>query len=48
MNVRREYFQHDSGNDFRLTIWINDDKEEKSIIDRYPNIKFNFIPNVKF
>jgi len=48
MNVRREYFQHDSGNDFKLFIWISDNNEEKGIIQRYPNIKINFIPNVKF
>jgi hypothetical protein len=48
MNVRREYFQHDSGNGFKLFIWISDNNDEKSIIDRYPNIKFNFIPNINF
>ena len=48
MNIRREHFQHDKGNQFRLFIWINDNKEEKNIIDQYPNIKLNFIPNVNF
>jgi len=48
MNVRREYFQHDSGNGYRLTIWIMDSKEENDKIKQYPNIKINFIPNVKF
>ena len=48
MNVRREHFQHDKGNHFRLTIYISDNNEEKQIINRYPNIKLNFIPNAKF
>jgi len=48
MNVRREYFQHDSGNGYRLMIYIMDSKEENDKIKQYPNIKFNFIPNVKF
>jgi hypothetical protein len=48
MNVRREHFQHDKSNHFRLSIWINDNKDEKNIIDQYPNIKLNFIPNVNF
>ena len=48
MNVRREYFQHDSGNGHRLIIYIMDSKEENDKIKQYPNIKFNFIPNVSF
>jgi hypothetical protein len=48
MNIRREYFQHDSGNGYRLIIYIMDSKEENDKIKQYPNIKFNFIPNVKF
>jgi len=45
MNVRREYFQD---NGCRLIIWIMDSKEENDKIKQYPNIKINFIPNVKF
>jgi hypothetical protein len=48
MNARREHFQHDKGNQFRLIIYIMDSKEENDKIKQYPNIKFNFIPNVKF
>jgi hypothetical protein len=48
MNVRREYFQHDSGNGYRLTIWISDINDEKNQIRQYPNIKINFIPNITF
>jgi hypothetical protein len=48
MNVRREYFQHDSGNHYRLTIWISDSNDEKNQIRQYPNIKINFIPNLTF
>jgi len=48
MNVRRERFQYDINNGYRLMIYIMDSKEENDKIKQYPNIKFNFIPNVKF
>ena len=48
MNVRRERFQYDINNGYRLIIYIMDSKEENDKIKQYPNIKFNFIPNVKF
>jgi len=48
MNVRREHFQYDINNGYRLIIYIMDSKEENDKIKQYPNIKINFIPNVKF
>jgi hypothetical protein len=48
MNVRRERFEYGINNGHRLMIYIMDTKEENDKIKQYPNIKFNFIPNVKF